>query len=334
MPPLSVSGNTICQGSSGVVSLSGAVSYTWTQGNIVSSTIAVSPTVTTYYGVNETNYFGCVFGTTVGVYVVNGSNVSISGSDSTCQNGPLVLTANGATTYTWLPGGLTTNSITVYPTSNTCYTLIGHSGSGTGCNSSTLKCITVRPAPLLSISGNTLVCTGSTTTLTASGASSYTWYTSSGMSTGSSVALTPSGATCYSLVGMNSSGCTGYSGGCISVFSVSSNPTITANFNICAGSSTTLYASGASTYTWLPGGSTNTSIVVSPSVTACYTLSGTGCSGSGSAVRCVTVGTTPVLSVSGNTSVCSGSTATLTAGGASSYTWYTSSGTFTGSTNV
>lgn len=53
------------------------------------------------------------------------------------------------------------------------------------------------------------------------------------------------------------------------------NLTVTTTTNtICAGESVTLTASGASSYTWMPGGITSPSIVVSPIVTTSYTVYG------------------------------------------------------------
>jgi hypothetical protein len=68
-----------------------------------------------------------------------------------------------------------------------------------------------------------------------------------------------------------------------SVTTVASKPVITAASTsslLCAGQSATLNAAGAGTYSWSSGGS-GSSIVISPSVTTTYTVTGTqsGCSG-------------------------------------------------------
>jgi hypothetical protein len=50
------------------------------------------------------------------------------------------------------------------------------------------------------------------------------------------------------------------------------NVTISASSTaICVGKSDTLTASGASTYTWLPGGTTGNNLIVSPTVTTTFT---------------------------------------------------------------
>jgi len=50
---------------------------------------------------------------------------------------------------------------------------------------------------------------------------------------------------------------------------------------ICTGSSVTLVASGATTYSWSPGGATTSTITVSPNTTTTYTVTGTGACGTG-----------------------------------------------------
>lgn len=59
---------------------------------------------------------------------------------------------------------------------------------------------------------------------------------------------------------------------------INPNPTISissSTMNICVGSSATLSASGAQTYTWVPGNNTGTSVVVSPTVNSTYLCNGT-----------------------------------------------------------
>jgi hypothetical protein len=67
--------------------------------------------------------------------------------------------------------------------------------------SAAVSCSPGPGAPTLSVSGNTLICQGQTTTLTASGASTYSW--SSGDSTASAI-LSPSNSTSYTITGTDS----------------------------------------------------------------------------------------------------------------------------------
>ncbi|MDP1802490.1 MAG: T9SS type A sorting domain-containing protein [Bacteroidota bacterium] len=60
--------------------------------------------------------------------------------------------------------------------------------------------------------------------------------------------------------------------------------------NICSGNCVTLTATGANSYTWMPGGVTGPSVAVCPSVTTTYTVSGL----SGSCVSCLVTSTVVV----------------------------------------
>ncbi len=317
---VSVTGtSTLCAGSTGYLHASGGGNYIWQPGNLSGDSVFVTPSSSTCYSVSSTNTFGCNSSAVKCISVVP-SAVSITGGNGfICSNSYAILYASGATNYTWLPGGSTSTSIIVTPTTVNCYTLQGYNAQ-CGVTSSASKCLSVSPSPSISVSGNTAVCGGSTT-LTASGATTYTWMTGSVTYTGSTIVVTPSASTCFSITGANSNGCYGYSGVCVSnqgnlALSIGGNSVI------CAGSNATLTASGAQNYTWNPGGLTGSSIVVSPSVSACYTVVGTNSTGcSGSAIICVNVQTTNSVTIQGPGTICAGSTATLYGSGGNSFTW-------------
>jgi hypothetical protein len=91
----------------------------------------------------------------------------------------------------------------------------------------------------------------------------------------------------------------------------------------CPGSTVTLTASGATSFTWNPGNySGNPYTFSSPSANTIYTVTGSdGCSaGTGTTLLNVLI---PTITVSGNTLICPGQTANLTAAGANTFTWNT-----------
>ncbi|MCX6275708.1 MAG: T9SS type A sorting domain-containing protein [Bacteroidetes bacterium] len=89
--------------------------------------------------------------------------------------------------------------------------------------------------------------------------------------------------------------------------------------SLCQGQSTTLIATGASSYSWSPGGATTSNIVVSPASTTVYTVTGT--SAACSDVETITIDVNPLPSVSAsNVSGCSGSPIALT-GSPAGGTW-------------
>lgn len=107
-------------------------------------------------------------------------------------------------------------------------------------------------------------------------------------------------------------------------YSVCVTPTISVAANtasICAGQSNTLTASGASTYSW-SNGVNGAQVVVNPSVTTVYTLTGMDGNCSSSISYTQPVVSAPDFSViSTSTMICRGVTSTITLNGAKSYTW-------------
>ena len=76
----------------------------------------------------------------------------------------------------------------------------------------------------------------------------------------------------------------------------SSAPAVSASSpTICSGQSTTLTATGATSYTWMPGSLTGTSVIVSPTITTVYTVTGTsvGCTGTATVTVTVSASITP-----------------------------------------
>lgn len=99
---------------------------------------------------------------------------------------------------------------------------------------------------------------------------------------------------------------------------VNPNPTVNVSLPaICAGQSDTLTASGATAYNWSSGSSANP-LIVSPTQTTTYTVTGTntGCVGTAEVI----VNPLPQISVN-NEMICQGNPVTLTAAGGTSYTW-------------
>ncbi|MBK9285783.1 MAG: gliding motility-associated C-terminal domain-containing protein [Sphingobacteriaceae bacterium] len=109
---------------------------------------------------------------------------------------------------------------------------------------------------------------------------------------------------------------------------VSPSPTVTGIASptiICNGGSSSLTASGAGvggTYTWDPGAIPGSTLVVSPTVSTIYTVTGTssvGCTGTGTVL--VNVGITPtIIATPSPSAICIGNSANVTLSGAANYT--------------
>jgi hypothetical protein len=135
----------------------------------------------------------------------------VASDDAICIGSSTTLSASGASTYTWSPAtglsGTTGSSVTANPTTNTTYTITGTDGNG--CINTTTVDVTVNPLPLVAASSNVTICEGASTTLTASGASTYTWSPSTDLSatSGSSVTASPTSSITYTVTGTDANGC-------------------------------------------------------------------------------------------------------------------------------
>jgi hypothetical protein len=185
----------------------------------------------------------------------------------------------GATGVGFSPATGTTTSMTF--TGSTSFSIIVTATNACGTTTSNVNNVFVNPKPtVVGIASPTAVCSGSMLTLYGSGANTYTW--SSGVS--NSVPFTPSASATYTVWGTAVTSCTNMA--TITV-NQAPNPTVTVSGTsvICKNKPQVLTASGASTYTWFPGGTVASSITATPSVTTVYTINATslnGCNGGGS----------------------------------------------------
>lgn len=255
-----------------------------------------------------------------GVFATNIVSASASPT-AVCLGASSTLSATGtASSFTWNPGAINSGSLFITPSVTTIYTVSGEI-PGLCLTDYTLS-VNVIPLPNLNIASNQAsICLGNSATLTASGASTYTW--DSGANT-FSIIQSPSVNTTYSVTGTSAAGCINSA-----TFEVTVNsftPSITTATNICQGREITLSAGGGTVYNW----STNSpfpNINVSPSLTTVYSVTSTatsGCSGVNSTT--VTVNSNPTITASAQrTLMCKGETNTLSVSGASTYTWSTGS---------
>ena len=324
-PTLTTSNNGICQGGTGVLTVSGASTYTWVPYNSTGANVVVSSTTTPCYTVTGTSAAGCIGTVSTCFSVVPSPTVTASSNVTICPGVNATLSAAGATTYSWIPGNFSTPNIVVSPTISTCYTVTGMSGS---CNDATVICVTVLNAPL-TFSNTPTSCVGTSISINAVGPASFTWQP--GNLTTSVIVVTPTISTCYTLVATYTNGCSRTAPRCITVNQLPNITTVSNNF--CSGNSGSLTASGGTSYTWQPFNVTGSVITVTPSASGCYTVTGTNSNGcQKSTVACYSVFPTPTLAISGPSVLCPGQSATLVASGATTYTWIP--GNFTGASIV
>ncbi len=191
----------------------GATNYSWSppatlSDNNIANPIA-TPTTTTTYVVSSTNALGCVDYDTVTVFINTPPLNTILTSDTTvfCLGDSVTLTAADTGTYSWMPGGDTTRSITVFATAN--YTV--QITDSNLCTTSVSKSVTVNNLPTILVGNNINLCDGDSVQLNATGGSIYTWNTQATL-TDSTIAnplAFPSVQTDYWVMGEDTNGCIG-----------------------------------------------------------------------------------------------------------------------------
>lgn len=276
-PTLSISASApaVCEGKTVTLSGSGASSYTWQPGNITTSSVNVLPPSTTIYTLTGFSS-GCSDTAVITIPVANLPTVSISGSSLICLGKTALLLAGGAVNYTWSPGNIQSQILSVSPSSNITYTV---TGEASGCTNTAVITMNVVNPPVVSVSvSSPSVCQGQAATLVASGAATYSWNTGSSLP---AISVVPSSGTNYTVTGVDANNCS--ASAVASVF-VNPAPLLSINSsaagNICAGEYVTLTASGAGSYTWSSGAQTSI-VTLNPAATITYTLFGadanTGC---------------------------------------------------------
>ncbi|HEX9983866.1 MAG TPA: hypothetical protein VGF69_11425, partial [Thermoanaerobaculia bacterium] len=246
-------------------------------------------------------------------------NAAITGTTSICAGTTTTLTAPGGTGYSYLwSNGATSQSIVV-GAGNYSVTVTAN-----GCSTqSAVTTVTEKPLPSATITGTTSICAGTTTTLTAPGGTGYTYLWSTG-ATSQSISV---GAGNYSVT-VTANGCSTQSAVTTVTEKPLPNAAITGTTSICAGTTTVLSAStGAGySYVWSTGATSPTITVGAGSYYVDVTLN--GCTRR-SATTTVTTKPLPTATISGTTTVCPGSTTTLTASSGAGYTYLWSTGATT-----
>ncbi|MEY3087282.1 MAG: hypothetical protein RLZ93_1207, partial [Bacteroidota bacterium] len=127
-PTVAVNNTTICSGQTATLTAtpsSAGGTFLWSPGGQTSSSITMSPTTTTNYSVVYT-LNGCSSASTTGTVTVAPSPTVSVTPVTFCPGAAVTLSASASPTggtFSWNPGGQTTNSITVTPTATTNYTV-------------------------------------------------------------------------------------------------------------------------------------------------------------------------------------------------------------------
>jgi hypothetical protein len=177
---VSASQNPICLGQSVTLSASGTgatiTSCTWQGGNTGQS-IIVTPQGPSTWCVTCTDANGCTATDCETIEVKETPNVTAT-TASICEGDAytiMVTSSPAATSYSWSPGGATTQNLTVTPSTTTTYTV---TAGLNGCFGSATSTVFVNPKPTIQINGlpSGDICLGQTVNLNATGNSTqYQW---------------------------------------------------------------------------------------------------------------------------------------------------------------
>lgn len=327
----------VCAGNQATLTAGGTTNFTWSPGTspVTGANVIITPTANTVYTFTGSNST-CSSVSTITVPVNPIPTLAVSASPTAiCVGNSAVLSATGALTYTWTTFTSTValygQQVTVSPTAGVTYYVDGQNSFG--CIGSSSQNLIVNNLPSINVSfspaSSTIICLGKSATLTASGNSqSYLWDGNANNATTPVVVVSPTITTAYIVGGTNSFGCTNTKITTVTVFTPS--VTIPTSTSICRTSTITLGSSGANTYTWLPGNAHTPSITVSPTVNTTYSISVSSTVQNGpSPLSCradytlqLNVNPNPtVTTAASSTVICRGESATLTAAGATNYTW-------------
>lgn len=281
---------TLCPGTTVVLTATGATSYLWNTG---ATTASITVSQAGSYSVTGTNTPGGCAAVSAPVTVTMGTvpTATISGPQTLCPGGSVVLTASAGSSYLWNTGA-TTPTLTVTQVGTYIVTV----SNGTCSATSAAVVIASSPAATATISagGPTSFCQGASVGLTASGAvgSTYRWNTGA---TGASLTVNQAGS--YTVTATTISGCVATSSPTVVVVNpVPPPPTVVQSGS---GSSLLLTSSAGSGNQWYLNGTAiggATSPTYAPTSAGTYTVvttSAQGCASLASVGQAVVLATVP-----------------------------------------
>ncbi len=271
-------------GSATVTVNSGAApfSYSWSPAPSTNSVITGLSAGTYTCYVTDANT--CIATTTININQPPAITLTaVSSNSAFCGSGTTTLSANvsggtGSLTYTWAAGPSNTTHI-VTPSVTSVYTV--NASDANNCLKSNTVSVMIYSIPTVAVNSGS-ICTGSSFTISPSGANSYTIQ-------GGNAVVSPTANSTYTVIGESVNNCFSSNTATASIF-VNPLPNVGATSSttlLCSGSIASLTANGANTYSW-SNGSTNTVITIAPNTTTNYTVIGydnNGCANTATIVQ-------------------------------------------------
>lgn len=310
-PTVTASNSTLCEGSSIFLISSSATGNVWSTSPTATND-SLSVNAAGSYTVTVTDANGCVGTSAPYVTTITALPVVSAGADQTvCANSNVTLVGSGAPTLTW--NNNVVNNTPFAVTTTNSYIVTGTAANG--CSNTDTVTVNVNALPTPVITGDLAFCTGDSTLLVASSATGNVWSTTA---TNDSIYVSTAGS--YTVTETDVNGCIGTSAPAVVV--VNALPSINAgnDITVCQNGQAILFASGAPTLTWNNNVTNGVSFTATASNT--YIVTGTDANG------CVntdtlelTVNALPIVDGGDNITLCGTGQVTLTATGASVYSW-------------
>lgn len=203
--------DTICRGDISILNVSGSgTNYSWSPSTGLNPTtgtiVNASPDSTINYIVTTTANNGCDNSDTIKVTVLQLPILTVTGDTSPCIGVSTTLVISGANTYQW-NNGLNTDTITITPTTDVVYSVIGMDTNG--CSNTLIIPVTINSLPFINAGPDDTICSGFSTQLSATGTGNFTWSPSSGLNDATifNPLCTPSNDITYTATLTDANGC-------------------------------------------------------------------------------------------------------------------------------
>lgn len=278
--------------------------YLWSSG---AGTQTINITNSGTYSVSLINPIGCFGSDNVTVMLTNPPNYSLGPDTSSCGNTIVLDAGSGYNSYSWSTGA-TTQNVTVSSNDTLGVTV----ADTNGCMLNDSIIVTLNPAPIVSLGPDITQCGGPAVLDAGNPGSLYFWSNST-----SSQTTNANSSGIYFVNVITQAGCQGSD--TIAV-TINNQPVVDLgpDTSICLASVILDAGNPGSAYAWSTGPVTQTVTVGSGTYSVLVT-DPSGCNDRDTIT--VTTNVPPVVTVSQDTAICPGGTATLTAAGAQTYLW-------------
>lgn len=321
VPQIAASDTVVCDGQTVTLTSSSAVSYEWSTGaNGQQITVTVSDT----YGVIVTDVNGCIGTDSINITVNPTPTpvpvITANGPTTFCDGDSVNLEVDPWDSYLWSTGDTTQN---IWVDESGLYVVTVTNEFGCVADAAgVVVTVDPKPAPIITSTGDGMICAGETLTLSTDLYNTYSWSTGD---TTQTIVIDTTGI--YTVTVTNSFGCAGTSANFEVIQHALPEVSIDADgpTTICEGGEVTLSAIGNGPYLWSTGDTTQ---MITVSEAGTYFVQATdtvtGCTGvSDDVVVSYFPAFVPAITANGPTAFCSGDQVVLMVDEGVSFVWST-----------